>query len=193
VWLITKRMLEDRASAFDLIRVASSVVGSALITRYAWRRRAAWWTRQTTSDDQLVIVFLALAAANAVLCYAYTKDVILSPAGAFYAVALAIAARDLVDRAGAATLPRVAAAAVVLVALSAGWAVRFVAAQLDLRASAETVRLEWAYVDVWMADQGVTPSTDHGRAIVQRLQDDAVSAHAGRPRLTGRWLTWFEE
>ena len=71
----------------NVIRVVSSVLGSALIVLYAWRRRAAWWSRQTTIGDQLLIVFVALAGANAVLCYAYTKDVILSPAGGARAAA----------------------------------------------------------------------------------------------------------
>ena len=44
--------------------------------------------RRFTRDDQLVAVFVAVTLANAAISYTYTKDVILSPAGIFYAAAL---------------------------------------------------------------------------------------------------------
>jgi hypothetical protein len=133
-----------------------------------------------------------VAAANAVICYGYTKDVILSPAGAFYALALAVAARHYMERATLTTM-RTAAASVVLVVLSTGWAFRAIGTQLDLRHAAEVVRVEWAYVDQWLADQNLVPATAEGRAIVTQLQDDAIWKHPMRPRLAGDWLEWFEE
>lgn len=192
VFQITRRVMDGDASAINVVSVAVSLLGSALIAAYVWSRRADLWARRFTAGDQLVAMFLAVAAANAVLCYGYTKDVILSPAGAFYALALTVAARHFIDRASLTTL-RTAVAGVVLVVLSTGWAFRAVGAQLDLRHAAEVVRVEWAYVDRWLVDQNVVPTTDEGRAIVTHLQEDAIWTHPVRPSLAGDWLEWFEE
>lgn len=192
VFQITRRVLAGEASPINIVSVAASVLGTALILAFVWTRRAEWRARRFTADDQLVAIFLAVAAANAVLCYAYTKDVILSPAGAFYALALAVAARHYLERASRTTL-RAAAAGVMLVLLSTGWAFRAVAAQLDLRHAAEVVRRDWAYVDRWLQEQNVVPTTDQGRAIVTHLQEDAIWNHPMRPKLAGDWLEWFEE
>jgi hypothetical protein len=192
VFQITLRVMNGDASVINVVSVAVSLLGSALIAAYVWNRRAELWARRFTADDQLVAIFLAVAAANAVLCYGYTKDVILSPAGAFYALALAVAARHSIDRASLTAL-RTAAVGIVLIGLSTGWAFRAVGAQLDLRHAAEVVRVEWAYVDRWLADQNVVPTSDEGRAIVTHLQDDAIWKHPVRPRLAGDWLEWFAE
>jgi len=193
VWRITQRMLSSQASGFNVVQVASSVLATGLLAWFAWRRRSEWRARRFTVDDRLVIVFATLALANAVLCYAYTKDVILSPAGAFYALALAVAAREALQRATQATWLGAAVAGVALCLISAGWAVRAAAAQLDLRQAAEVSRVEWAYVDEWLKTQEVTPTTAEGAAIVQQLQADAISRHPGRPALSGTWLKWFEQ
>jgi hypothetical protein len=189
---ITRRLMTGEWSVLNVVSVGVSLLGTALIAAYVWRRRADWRARRCTADDQLVAIFLAVAAANAVLCYAYTKDVILSPAGAFYALALAVAARHYLEGASQTAL-RTASASVVLLLLSAGWAFRAIGAQLDLRHAAEVVRVEWAYVDRWLEDQDVVPTTDQGRAIVTQLQEDAIWTRPMRPVLAGDWLEWFEE
>jgi hypothetical protein len=191
-FVATNRLLTGEWSGLNVVSIAASVLGSALIGVYVWSRRAEWRARRFTADDQLVAIFLAVAAANAVLCYGYTKDVILSPAGAFYALALAVAARHALERASVTAL-RIAAVGVMLLLLSAGWGLRAVAAQLDLRQAAQAVRVEWAYVDRWLEEQDVVPTTDAGRAIVRQLQEDAIWNHPLRPTLAGDWLEWFEE
>ena len=190
VFHVTERVLAGEPTLMHLVTVGTSVLGTALIVAYVWSRRADLRARRFTADDQLVAMFFAVAAGNAVMCYAYTKDVILSPAGIFYALALAVAARHFIERAPATAL-RTAATSVVLVLLSAGWAHRFVAAQLDLRQAAEAVRREWVYVDRWLEEQNVVPTTDQGRAIVTQLQDDATWKHPARPSLAGDWQEWF--
>jgi hypothetical protein len=191
-FVVTNRVLTGEWSGLNLVSVGASVLGTVLIAAYVWSRRAEWRARRFTADDQIVAIFLAVAAANAVLCYGYTKDVILSPAGAFYALALAVAARHALAGA-AATAWRTAAVSVVLVILSTGWALRAVAAQLDLRHASEAVRVEWAHVDRWLEEQEVVPTTDEGRAIVRQLQEDAIWTHPARPALAGDWLEFFEE
>ena len=192
VFSVTQRVLAGHATVFNLVSVGSSVLGTALIAGYLWTRRREWLARRFTPDDQLVAIFVAVAAANVTMCYAYTKDVILSPAGAFYALALAVAARHFIERASM-TAVRTAAASVVLLLLSTGWAYRAVAAQLDLRHTGQVVRVEWAYVDRWLEKQNLTPTTDEGRAILEQLRRDAIWNHPARPTLAGDWLDWFEQ
>jgi hypothetical protein len=191
-FVATKRLLTGDWSGLNVVSIGVSVLGSALIAVYVWNRRGEWRARRFTADDQLVAIFLAVAAANDVLCYGYTKDVILSPAGAFYALALAVAARHALERASF-TAPRTIAVGVLLLLLSTGWGLRAVAAQIDLRQAAQAVRVEWAYVDRWLEEQDVVPTTDAGRAIVRQLQEDAIWNHPMRPALAGDWLEWFEE
>ena len=81
----------------------ASALGSAVILGYMWTRRRDWLAWRTDRGDQLVIVFVAVALANAVLCYAYTKDVILSPAGAFFALALTVATARTLESASTAS------------------------------------------------------------------------------------------
>lgn len=192
VFTVTQRLLKGEAPIFSLVAVGVSLLGTALIAAYIWARRGEWLARRFTADDQLVAVFIAVAAGNAAMCYAYTKDVIMSPAGAFYALALAVAARHFLER-GAQSAVRTAASGVVLLLLSSGWAFRAVGAQLDLRHAGAVVRVEWAYVDRWLEKQNVTPTTDEGRALVRHLQEDAIWVHPGRPALAGDWLDWFEQ
>ena len=192
VFSVTQRVLAGEATAINVVNVGASVLGTALIAAYLWTRRREWLARRFTPDDQLVAIFVAVAAANIVMCYAYTKDVILSPAGIFYALALAVAARHFIERASM-TAGRTAVASVVLVLLSAGWGYRAIAAAIDLRHAGNVVRVEWAYVDRWLEREHLTPTTDEGRAIVRQLQEDAIWNHPARPTLAGDWLDWFEQ
>jgi hypothetical protein len=192
IFVTTQRVLTGEWSVLNVVGVGASFLGTCLIAAFVWQRRGEWWARRFTRDDQLVAIFLAVAAANAVICYAYTKDVILSPAGACYALALAVAARHFLARAPV-TAMRTAVASVVMLLLSTGWAFRAVAAQIDLRHAAGVARGEWVYVDRWLTEQNVVPATDAGRAIVTQLHDDAVFRHPMRPPLVGHWVKWFEE
>ena len=73
------------------VLVLACTLGSLVVLRYVWRRRARVARPALHRDDQIVFVFLGVTAANAVISYAYTKDVIMSPAGIFFAAALTVA------------------------------------------------------------------------------------------------------
>jgi hypothetical protein len=66
-----------------------------------------------------VAIFVAVTLANAAISYTYTKDVILSPAGIFYAAVFTVAVKALIET-GSVTASRVrlAALTVFLVVLS---------------------------------------------------------------------------
>jgi hypothetical protein len=136
-------------------------------------------------------MFAAVAAANAAMSYAYTKDVILSPAGAFFAVAFAVAARSFIESMRGVSLARATAAGLLLLVLSGAWAFRAVNAHLGLRVAAAAVRTEWAYVDMWLERKSEVPTDPFAVELKRRLQDEAVRKHPARSALTGDWLAWF--
>jgi len=156
-------------------------------------RRRVWWSRQTDRADQVVIVFLAVTLANAAISYAYTKDVILSPAGVFFALALTVALAHALDAARNLRVTRLAVVAVVLLALSTAWAGRAVGAYLGLRHAAAVMRQEWAYVDQLLAREPSADTSALAVRIKRQLQDEAVLRHPVRPPLSGDWVEWFQE
>ena len=151
--------------------VASTAV-SALIAVFAWRRLAAWRAWQFTHDDRLVLLFLALLPANAVISFPYTKDVIMSPAAAFLALAACVAARQLLIP-SAAGGRRVLALAACLV-LSIAWSVRLLSLHVELRIAQHKVREEWAYVDDWIALQRLDVSAPRASTLRDALRTDAL-------------------
>ena len=191
-WGVTRDLLQgERWPVAGVINVISSALGTVLIGLYAWRRRREWWAWRFDRSDHLVIAFAGMLAANCVLTYAYTKDVILGTAGAFYALALTVAARHFIERMRGATARATAAAALLLVVLSSGWAFRAVNAHLGLRHAAATMRAEWAYIDMWLEDEGQVLTDPIAIDVKRHLQADAVIKHPLRPTLTGDWLEWF--
>jgi hypothetical protein len=194
LWLAARTVMQDETwSAPATLNVAASLLASALILAYGWTRRRAWFRRQTDRRDQIVLIFFAVTLANAAISYAYTKDVILSPAGMFFALALTAALSHALHAATSAPPRRVAALAVVVLALSTAWAGRMVGAYLGLRHSAAVMREEWAYFDQALARDSGADRSPLAMRIKQQLQDDAVWRHPVRPALRGDWVEWFEE
>jgi polyisoprenyl-phosphate glycosyltransferase len=191
-WRVTRAVLEGEPATAGLVNVTASTLGTLLIGVYAWRRRHEWWARRFDRSDQLVLIFIAVAGANAAISYAYTKDVILSPAGAFFALALAVATRHFIDATRGLSALRAMATALLLVVLSGAWAFRVIDAHLGLREAAAAMHGEWAYVDMWLEQEDQVPTDPAAVALKQHLQDDAISRHPLRPTLTADWLEWFE-
>ena len=177
---------------FLLLGVVSSGVSSALIGAYAWSRRAAWAARTFTRGDCLVLMFLAVLGANAAISYAYTKDVIMSPAGFFFAAALCVAVRDRLERLPARSWLAAVPAALVLLVISVTWSVRAVGLHAALVQTSSEVREEWAYADQYLIGIGYVPPPPRVEALKQQLQDDALERHAGGAVLRDEWARWFE-
>jgi hypothetical protein len=193
VWIATRDFMQGETRVFEVVNVVASALGTALIIRYIWRRRREWLARRFDRSDQLVFIFLAMLGANATVSFAYTKDVILATAGAFYAVALAVAARDFIESLSGLASARAWAPVVVLVVLSSAWAFRAINAHIGLRNAAAKMRTEWAYVDMWLEKDSEVPTAPLAVAMKRQLQDDAVRKHPLRPTLAGDWVEWFSD
>lgn len=191
-FVVTSALVRGELPPAGVVNVVSSVLATMMIVLFVWRRRDDWRVRRFDRADQLVIVFGAVALANAAISYGYSKDVILSPAGALFAVALTVSARHALEWIGGAPRLRVATSVALLAVLSAGWGVRSVSAHMWLRAGAAT-HAEWAYIDSWLERQGQVLSDPFAIDLKRRLQNDAVSRHPMRPALRDDAVWWFYE
>lgn len=169
----------------NVVTVAATTLMTLVICWYAWDRRRAWLARTLDHGDRLVLMFPMVLAANAAISYPYTKDVIMSPAGGFYALAAFVAVRHLMTTvqlpAVSATWKR-AALAICCAALGTTWAVRHVAVHALLNVDALRVRNEWVYVDSWLEQQNYRLDDPRDRALLNSLRNDALLTHPMPPR-----------
>jgi hypothetical protein len=183
VFRVTSAFLRGDVTLPAVMNLVATTSVTAAIAVFAWRRRAQWLARRFERDDQLVALFVMILAANAAISYPYTKDVIMSPAGAFFAVAGFAATRNLLRWVPDHASQKVAAAAVVAVALvSATWALRVAGTHLNLRTGAYVERNEWVYADSALADE-IATLTAAEEALMRTLRDDAIFVHPPPPPL----------
>jgi hypothetical protein len=187
IWIATREFVQGDVRLVSALNVVASLLGTGTIVLYIWRRRTDWLTRRFTRGDQLIVVWIAVLLANAAISYTYTKDVILSPAGVFYAAALTIATASLIEYAAGQTRRRIVISALLLV-LSTTWGVRAIGAHIGLRKAAVATRNEWALVDQWLERERLVPASPQARALKQQLEDDAIWRHPARPAVTGAWI-----
>jgi hypothetical protein len=189
VFRLTHAIVEDRAAPGLWINVTTSVLATMLIGVFLWQRRAHLRTWSFDRDDRLVLLFVMVAAANAVISYPYTKDVVMSPAGALFAVAAYAAARSASWPASGGAALATAAAALVL---ASGWSVRAVGTHVQLREHAFKIRNDWAYADRWFAQQSEALRQDGQRPLKRILQRDAIYGHQVPPELTLSGMPVFD-
>ena len=170
VWTFVRELLRGRPEPWQFVNVLTSVATTLLIVRFAAGRLTNWRARELDEADRFVIIFLAVLPLNALFAGGYEKDVIMSPAGLFYAVAAYFVFRERL-----AGVTAVSIAPAVAVLLAVGWSVRFIGIHESLRARALSVREEWAYYDDWVREQPrPMPLTPEEQAIQQHLYEDAV-------------------
>ena len=188
VWRFAAGLSRGTVAPWQVINVVSSTLTTCVLAWYIAKRAAAWARRSIRPDDLVVVLFLAVLPANAVLCIVYVKDVIMSPAGVFYALAAAVALRELLTGTGHQRAARSRAlAAAVLVCVSTLWGWRLLGIHYSLRAEAAKVRAEWAYEDEWEARNRILISTAEGAALKRTLLDDAIWRRPAPPRLDIGW------
>jgi hypothetical protein len=190
VWRLTADVVQHRVALPSVVNVVASTTATIAIARFAWNRRHAWMRLDLDRRDRIVLLFAAVLAANAVMSFAYTKDVIGSPAGLFYAAAACIACADLVDRAAAVRFVRRATIIAFLAVVSSTWAVRDLGLHAALEHDAFDVREQWAYVDELRSRYGDLDA--HALALKRQLQDDAVRVHPAYPPVRKQWTRLFD-
>ena len=167
------------------IMACSSLTG--FIVWFVASGRHRWRNWSLVHGDRLVLVFAAVLVANAAMNYVYTKDVIMSPAGAFFGLAGYAAVREFVTGLPG-RRPRAALVASICVAVCAGaWGIKAAGVHYGLRGSASTVRWEWVEVDTRLSAQGVTMRDRRERAIKEALEADALWRRPARSRIRIAW------
>lgn len=181
---------------WSLVNVIASSIGTALIGAHVCRRVKAWRHRRFEHDDGILLVFLAVLAANATISFPYLKDVVMSPAGMFYAAALFVATRDLLRR--LAEPPQHVAAVLVaipLVLLSAGWTLRAARLVETIRETAIVNRNDWAVAEQREDSAHADWRSRHpdAEALLQRLRAEVILMPVPQPYTIPRWTQrWFE-
>ena len=173
--------------------VLSSVMTTGLI---AWAVRARLGGRGERTDEasaHLLLIAGAVLVANATISYAYTKHEILSVAGAFYAIAVFVAARHALhraDRAGGA--PRVALV-LFLGIMATTWAFRSAGLHHMLQVQAFKARNDWARVTPEIFG-GSESEQDGPVALVRQLRQEALDTRVTNPFLLPQWADrWWGE
>jgi hypothetical protein len=174
VFRLVRAVLTDAVKPAQVVAVVATTMGTALMATYLWQRRRALWRRQFEHADRVVVLFVMVVTANAVISFPYTKDIIMSVAGAFYAPALAVAVgHTILPWAAERGALRAAAATVLCVILATSWAVLQVNAHVNLRVAAVKERNDWAYEPSRMARGGIVLRPDEQR-IFDQLKEDAI-------------------
>lgn len=194
VFVFVRRLTSGELLPRDVIAVAATTGATLLIVWYAVSRLRDWRRGHVEHGDRLLVVFAAVLVANAVLSYAYTKDVIVSPAGVFHALVATVACAYGLARLERATSLRWSTAGVTLALflLSAGWAVKLVGIHYHLHDTAFTNRNDWMEMGPTTTRWEV-PKDPRGAAMIRQLYQQAV-----RMRVPGTYVypahawTYFE-
>jgi hypothetical protein len=174
VFETVRAWLDDTMLPRAVLPVTTSVVTTGLIVWTAMHRAA----RRRPLDDtaRFILVCVAVLGANAALSFAYTRDEIMSPAGAFYALAAFGAMRDGLLTATTATMSRAArgAFALLLCVLAVGWAVRSAGVHYILRSQAVKQQADWVGLTHQWRRSGLWPTDPAEQRLILRLRADAV-------------------
>lgn len=193
IWSFTASLLAGTTRPSQVLTCLAATLGTILIAWYASDRMGAWRARDFTDRDRIVAVFVAVLLANAVVSFPYTKDVIVSPAGALHALAITVAAGHRLGLIGEARVGARLVTSVLFLVLASAATVRVTAAHYQMRDAAFITRNDWSELDAW-ASKNRLDITDPGVAsLARRLQDDALNRRVPPPAVTERQVRAFLE
>jgi hypothetical protein len=175
-----------------VINVISSTATTALLLWYAVARlppkRSAW-----SDANRMFVVAGAMVIVNAAFNAVYIKDEIMSPGGLFYAIAVFVAVRDLIESLPGMRVPTASLVTCLLAATTAIWAFRVAGVHYQLRYDAFKTRNDW--VEVLRPDKRSDwPRNPDELALTQRIRSDALIRRSTSPSFMPRWADryWVE-
>jgi hypothetical protein len=177
VWVFTRGLVEGGLEPWQIVNVVTNVCTTWMIAQYVFSRFPQWRRGQFEDPDRFVVMFLMVLPANALFAAAYEKDVILSPAGLFYALAAySVLRQRLLEFDAPAIGESRGAVSALVVVMAVGWSIRLVGIHHTLAHRSMAVRDEWAYYDDWERKQPIHVELSvEEEAIRKQLFDDAVS------------------
>jgi hypothetical protein len=194
VFLFVNSLMTDEWRAWLWVNVIASVFSSGFLLWLAIRRLPAWQRYTLTHEDRLVMVFVAVLLANATISFAYTRDVIMSPAGLLYALAVYAAVREMLMRYPAMRPPFRLLVTAALLILSVAWTMRAVGTTYVLRDTAFDKRNDWGTGIERLEERGQMPVDERRRAFVRHLRRDALEMPTPAPGLAQPWAEeWADQ
>ena len=195
VFQFTQFAVRGDVPAWSMLNVVGSTIGTMLIAVNLVPRLRRWKQRTFERDDVLLLMFVTVLGANSAISYPYLKEVVMSPAGMFYATALFIAVRDLLHRLREQPSAATRWVAIPLFVLSIGWSLRAVTLAQTLRTSAFVNRNDWASAEE--REDQVRPQWRQrhrdAERLVRQLRDDVVHMPVPQPYTTPRWTrAWVD-
>jgi hypothetical protein len=187
----TASVLAGEVRPAHVIYTATILASTGLIVAFVVSRWAAWRRYEFSHGDRLVLVFLGLLLVNALVSFPYTKDVIMSPAGGFYALAASVAVCHQLYR--LADVPRLAVvrAVVMLMLLGSAAAIRLMAVHYQMRAASFVTRNDWTELDAWARNNQIDLTMPGRAALTRQLFNDAINRRTPAPRFTEREAGMF--
>ena len=192
VWSITHGLLVGEVRAWQIINVTASVLTLIVLGRHLCTRTRRWRNGELDHHDRLFVIFVVVLLANAVIDFVYTKDVIMSPAGVFYAVAAYVATRGLLQSVASRPLsvgPSIAVAVLLLV-MTASWSVRTVGLHVELRERAFQATTDWAFHDEFLATLRFTDPAS--LALVRDLREGVIHTPVPNPYFLARGIGRYD-
>jgi len=190
VWVLVRAIRGDQLAPRHFIQIGASLFASGLVIAYVVDRVRSGIVRPLTLADRHTVIFALLLAANAAMCYVYTKDEIMSTAGAFYALPVFGAAVHFLRRWPERRRPWLATAAVSVLCLagSAAWATRAAGVHHVLRSQAFVQRNDWTRLErEWRRDGNWDRYADQ-EALIRELRHEAISTRVVNPQFVPRWM-----
>ena len=190
VWAFVRAIRGDQIAPRHFVQLGASVCATGLVFGYVASRLRSGVRRPSTLADRHTIIFAMVLAANASMSYVYTKDEIMSVAGAFYPLPVFGAAvyflRQWSDRrrSWAAT----AALCMLLLAASSAWAVRAAGVHHVLRSQAFVQRNDWTRLDREWRRDGNWERYATSEPLIRSLQHQAISTRVVNPYFEPRWM-----
>jgi dolichyl-phosphate beta-glucosyltransferase len=184
VFVAVRSWLQGNVPPHVVLAIASSTMTTLLI---AWTSAHCVKRRALDSGGQLIVVAALVLAANAVLSYAYTKDEVMSVAGAFYALAAFAATRFAIRQAEAMRAVVLGALCAVMLLNGGIWAVRSAGLHHVLRLQAFRHRGDWAVLPARLEAEGRSPGGPSAAVLVDALRTRALTMEAPNPAFYARW------
>ena len=190
VWAFVRAIRGDQLAPRHFVQLGASVCATSLIVAYVVSRWRSGVRLPLTMADRHTIIFGLVLAANASMSYVYTKDEIMSVAGAFYALPVFGAAVYFLRRWSVQRRSWAATAAVCTLCLvgSSAWAVRTAGVHHVLRSQAFVQRNDWTRLErEWRRDGNWERYAD-SEPLIRSLQRQAISTRVVNPHFEPRWM-----
>jgi hypothetical protein len=190
VWVSTKAFISGEPAPRYFVHVVGSLFATGLIAAYVVSRVRSGIRRPLTMADRHTVVFALVLVANASMSFVYTKDEIMSVAGAFYALPVFGAAVYFLRRWPSRPTSWIATAAmcVVCVVGSTAWATRAAGVHHVLRSQAFVQRNDWTRLEREWRRDGNWERYAHSEPLIRDLRRQAIGTRVVNPYFEPRWM-----